>query len=399
MHPPLSQAPSLAVLIALSALAVLPLNMVVPSLPGMARDLHTDFATLNAAVAGYAMVTALVHLVAGTLSDRFGRKPVAMAALAVFTLASIGCSLSTDVCSFLLFRLLQAPVIAGYAISLAILRDTSSDGAMTGRIGDVTSAWAVAPMLGPLLGGVIDAHWGWRANFAVLALLGAAGLCAVAAHLRETHSGGQVSLAALLSGHRRLLGSPRFRAYTLCMAMCSGTLYLFLGTAPALAAQLGERSSTMLGLYMGLVPAGFMTGSWAVGRFHARHSPASLILAGRLLTCMGLLAAVALAGVGVAHPLAFFGPCVCLGLGNGLTLPVTNARILGTHPGLAGSAAGLAAALAMLGAGALAFVGGPLLHGPQARVAVPCAMLLIALMSMAAALWAIRAESGPSNRR
>lgn len=399
MRPPLSQAPSLAVLIALSALAVLPLNMVVPSLPGMALDLHTDFATLNAAVAGYAMVTALVHLVAGTLSDRFGRKPVAMAALTVFTLASIGCSLSTDVRSFLLFRFLQAPVIAGYAISLATLRDTSSDGTMTGRIGYVTSAWAVAPMLGPLLGGVIDAHWGWRANFAVLALLGAAGLCAVAMHLRETHGGGQVSLAGLLSGHRRLLGSPRFRAYTLCMALCSGTLYLFLGAAPALAAQLGEGSSTMLGLYMGLVPAGFMAGSWAVGRFHARHSPARLIVAGRLLTCMGLLAAVVLAWAGVMHPLAFFGPCVCLGLGNGLTLPVANARILGAHLGLAGSAAGLAAALAMLGAGTLAFGGGPLLQGPQARVAVPCAMLLIALMSMTAALWAIRAEGGTSGVR
>jgi MFS family permease len=177
-------APRLPVLIALSALAVLPINMFVPSLPAIAKAFDAEFALVNVAVAGYAIATAAMHLVAGALSDRFGRKPVALVALAIFTLASIGCSLAQDIRTFLACRLLQAAVITGYAVSLAAIRDTSSDQAAASRIGYVSSAWAVAPMLGPAFGGMLDVHFGWRANFMAFALFGTAGLYLVAMHLR-----------------------------------------------------------------------------------------------------------------------------------------------------------------------------------------------------------------------
>jgi len=155
--------PRLPVLIALSALAVLPINMFVPSLPSIARDLDADFVLVNVAVAGYAVATALTHLIAGALSDRFGRKPIALFALAVFTVASVGCSLANDIGTFLLCRLFQGTVIAGYAVSLAAIRDTSDEGTAASRIGYVSSAWAVAPMLGPALGGMLEhavrVHW------------------------------------------------------------------------------------------------------------------------------------------------------------------------------------------------------------------------------------------------
>jgi MFS family permease len=121
------QAPRLTVLIALSALAVLPINMFVPSLPSIAREFDAEFALVNVAVAGYAIATAATHLIAGALSDRFGRKPVALVALSVFTLASIGCSLAGDIRTFLLCRLFQAAVITGYAVSLAAIRDTADE--------------------------------------------------------------------------------------------------------------------------------------------------------------------------------------------------------------------------------------------------------------------------------
>jgi DHA1 family bicyclomycin/chloramphenicol resistance-like MFS transporter len=209
MHSQAQEAPPLSVLIALSALAVLPVNMFVPSLPSIARDLDVEFVVVNAAIAGYAVATALTHLIAGALSDRFGRKPIALVALAVFTVASIGCSLAADIRTFLLCRLLQGAVIAGYAVSLAAIRDTSGERAAASRIGYVSSAWAVAPMIGPVFGGMLDSHFGWRANFIAFALLGIVGLYLVAFHLRETNHHPSKSFVLQFKGYGELHCCPR----------------------------------------------------------------------------------------------------------------------------------------------------------------------------------------------
>jgi predicted MFS family arabinose efflux permease len=237
--------------------------MFVPSLPNIAREFETDFATVNIAVAGYAVATAFTHLVAGALSDRFGRKPVLLVALGIFVAGSIGCFLAGDVRTFLFCRLLQGPAIAGYAISLAAIRDTAGDGAVS-RIGYVSSAWAVAPMLGPTVGGAIDGWLGWRTNFAVFALLGVAGFCLAARYLPETNLKRSASMRHQFTGYGRLLRSARFCAYAICMAFGIGTLYLFIGAAPIVAAQTSDMSTAMVGAYMGMVPAGFMVGSYLV---------------------------------------------------------------------------------------------------------------------------------------
>lgn len=384
-------APPLAVLVALSALAVLPVNMFVPSLPNIARDLDADFATVNIAVAGYAVATACAHLIAGALSDRFGRKPILLVALVIFTAASIGCSLATDIYTFLFYRLLQGPVIAGYAVSLAAIRDISSEHS-TSRIGYVSSAWAVAPMVGPVVGGVLDDWLGWRASFFVFALLGIAGLYLSVRYFPETNHHRSTAIAQQFMGYRSLLHSLRFCAYALCMAFAIGTLYVFLGGAPLVAAQVGGVPSVMLGIYMGLVPAGFIAGSYVVGHFGARWSPIQLILTGRTLTCLGLLVGVALVLVDITHPLAFFGPCVCIGLGNGLTMPAANARILSMHAGLAGTASGLASAITVAGAGSIAFIAGLAINESNARIAVSAAMLTISSISFASAVFIARQE-------
>ncbi|HSV54139.1 MAG TPA: multidrug effflux MFS transporter [Burkholderiaceae bacterium] len=386
------EAPRLAILIALSALAVLPINMFVPSLPNIAKEFGTNFAIANIAVAGYAVATAITHLIAGSLSDRLGRKPVALVALAIFTVASLGCSLANDIETFLLFRLLQGTVIAGYAVSLAAIRDTSDGSTAASRIGYVSSAWAVAPMMGPAIGGTLDAFFGWRANFIAFSVLGLAGLYLVVFHLRETNQHRTRSIAMQLMGYRALCRSARFWAYSLCMAFAIGTLYVFLGGAPLVAAQLGGISSVALGFYMGMVPAGFIIGSYVVGRMGARHSSTAFILAGRILTCAGLLLGLSLAVSGVMHPLGFFGPCVAVGLGNGLTMPTANARVLSIQPGLAGTASGLAAALTVSGAGIIAFASGLVVNAQNASTAVMGAMLTTSLMSFAAATFIARAE-------
>jgi DHA1 family bicyclomycin/chloramphenicol resistance-like MFS transporter len=256
----------------------------------------------------------------------------------------------------------------------------------------VTSAWAVAPMIGPVFGGVLDAHLGWRASFIAFALLGACGVAVVALHLPETNHRRSDSIAVQFKGYGALIGSARFCAYALCMALSIGTLYVFIGAAPMVAARLGEASTIVLGVYMGMVPAGFMIGSYVVGHAGSHRSVTQFILTGRILTCAGLLLGLALTAWGGAHPLAFFGPCVAVGLGNGLTMPAANARVLSILPGLAGTASGLAAALTVAGAGVIAFFSGLVVDASNASVAVPGTMLTAASLSLGAAIFIARVE-------
>lgn len=390
--PPLHRnAPPLWLLIALSALGVLPLNMFVPSLPSIAREFDAEFATVNVAVAGYAVVTALTHLIAGALSDRFGRKPVLLVALLVFVIGSIGCLFARSIEVFLACRLVQGSVIAGYAMSLAAIRDTAGEG-MVSQIGYVSSAWAIAPMLGPTVGGVLDSWLGWRANFAAFALMGAAALCLTLRYLPETHHRRSTTISKQLDGYSQLLRSAQLWAYGLCMASSIGTLYVFIGGAPAVAMQTYGTSAAMVGAYMGLVPAGFIVGSFTLARCGQRWEPIRFIVAGRLLTCAGLLVGVALAVLGFAHPLAFFGPCVCVGLGNGLTMPAANSRVLSIHAGFAGTALGLASAMTAIGAGAIAFTAGLFVDESHPRNALLAAMSTTSLLSLGIAVFIARSE-------
>ena len=103
--------PHLHTLILLTAFSPVTLNMFPPSLANIADDLQTDYAVVSLAIAGYLAVTAVIQLIAGPLSDRFGRRPVLLSALSVFTLASMGCALADDIWTFLAFRMLQGSML------------------------------------------------------------------------------------------------------------------------------------------------------------------------------------------------------------------------------------------------------------------------------------------------
>ncbi|MGH7005684.1 MAG: MFS transporter, partial [Alphaproteobacteria bacterium] len=246
---PAAVPPRLTMLVLLSALAVLPVNMILPSLPQIAATFQADFALVNLSVAGYAIATALTEVVAGALSDRYGRRPVVLVAVSIFIVASIGCALATTIGVFLLFRAMQASIAACFSVALVIIKETSGSSKAASKIGYLAMGWAIAPMLGPMVGGVLDDLFGWRASFVVFAILGATALALSMRGLRETSMHSPRSKGGYLASYAQLLGSARFWAYTLCMACSMGTLYVFLGAAPLAVGKLLGGSSAQLGLY------------------------------------------------------------------------------------------------------------------------------------------------------
>ncbi len=384
--------PHLITLILLTAFSPLSLNMFLPSLAGIASDLGADYALASVAISGYLAVTAVVQLVVGPLSDRIGRRPVLLAALALFVVASLACALAQDIWTFLAFRMLQAGMISGYALSLAIVRDTTSERRTAGLIGYIGMAMALAPMVGPMLGGVLDTAFGWRANFYVYALSGLGLLLLCWVDLGETRPVRRADDGRVSAGMAALIGAPRFWAHALCTAFSTGAFYIFLAGAPLVAASVFGMTTAEIGLGIGSITAGFMTGGFVAGRLAPRVSPVTLMLTGRLVACSGLGFGLIAMTLGMVSPAVFFGGSVFVGLGNGITMPGSNARAMSVFPHLAGSAAGFSGALTVAGGALLTTLTGLALPETGGAGRVLTLMLVASGGGLLAVLWAMRLE-------
>ncbi|MEO0819343.1 MAG: Bcr/CflA family efflux MFS transporter [Pseudomonadota bacterium] len=383
--------PRLVTLILLAALSTISLNMFLPSLASIAADLEADYALVSLAVALYLGVTAAVQLIVGPASDRLGRRPVLLVALLVFVVASVACALAEDVWTFLAFRMLQAGVAAGYALSLAVVRDTNPERKAAGLIGSISMAMAVAPMLGPLLGGLLDTAFGWRANFWFYALAGAVllGICWL--DLGETRAERASTSASRRQDWLALLGAARFWAFALCTALSTGAFFVFIASAPLIAAETFGVSTALLGAFIGSITGGFMVGSFLSSRLAPRYALTTMAIAGRCVACGGLCLGLGLLLGGILTPLTYFGATIFVGMGNGLTMPSSNAGALSVRPSLAGSAAGLTSALT-LGIGALlTTLAGIVVTGAGSPAKLLLLMLAVSLASLACAIWARKA--------
>ncbi|MDK4713482.1 MFS transporter [Rhizobium sp. CNPSo 4039] len=384
--------PRLITLILLSALAVLPVNMILPSLPKIAATFQADFALVNLSVAGFSIVTASLEAIGGAISDRFGRRPVVLTALSIFIVASIGCVLAPNIGIFLLCRMMQACIGPCYSVALVIIKETSDERQAASKFGYLAMGWALAPMVGPLFGGSLDELFGWRASFIVLAIFGIAAFLLSLRELKGSKAPASAARGNYLASYALLLHSARFWAYTLCMVCSMGVLYIFLGGAPLTIGDALGGSSAKLGFYMGLVPAGFILGSYLAGRHGARIPLGTILIIARLLTCVGLSIGLALSLSGMVEVLALFGPCIFIGIGNGLTMPAANSGAMSVRSDIVGTAAGLAAAMRIAGGALIGSIGGLFIARLPTIHVLFALMLASAVLALVAAVWAALIE-------
>jgi DHA1 family bicyclomycin/chloramphenicol resistance-like MFS transporter len=385
-----SAPPKLFTLVLLSGLSVVSLNMFLPSLSNIAAELQTSYRLLaSVSIAGYAAMTTVLQLLIGPLSDRVGRRPVVLVSLVIFVVASLGCLLALDVWAFLLFRTMQAAIVSGFALSRVIIRDTEPAQKAASLMGYLSIAWAIAPMLAPMLGGAFDQLFGWRANFWAFLGFGAAVLVLSWLDLGETNKNPSETFTKQFKAFPSLFRSRRFWGYSLCMAFSMGALYAFLAAAPLVATTVFQMSPATLGFYMGSTAAGFILGSFVSGRFAALYPLTTMMVAGRVVACAGLAAGLSLLLAGVVHEVSLFGSCVFLGFGNGVSMPSSNAGAMSVRPELIGSAAGLSGALTGAGGALMSGITGTILNEANAAFVLLGMMLLSSTMALLAALFVL----------
>ncbi|KAJ56493.1 multidrug MFS transporter [Actibacterium mucosum KCTC 23349] len=372
-----STPPHVVTLVLMAGLSAAAMNLFLPSLPSLAAHFDVEYGTIGLAVGLYLAVNAPMQILIGPLSDRYGRRAITLIGFAVFVVATLGCILAPNVEVFLLMRMLQATAVAGIVIGRAVIRDVvSNPDDAASMIGYVTMGMALVPMVAPALGGVLDTYFGWQATFVALLIMGMAMLTLVWADMGETFTPRPITLAKQFSEYPELFRSRRFWGYALISGFSSGAFFAYLGGGPKIGEEVYGLTPAMVGAFFGMPALGYMMGNFLSGRFSGRLGLGRMIFAGTYTVSAGMLLALFTTSLNLGHPLAFFGPMVLLGLGNGLVIPNATAGMISVRPHLAGSASGLGGAIMLGGGATLSMIAGNLMdHGAAER---PLLLLMLA---------------------
>ena len=389
--------PHIATLILIAGLSALSMNIFLPSLPNMAAYFGVEYGVMQLSVSLYLGVSAVLQVLIGPLSDRFGRRNVLLVAMGLFVLASLGTLLAPTAEIFLFFRMAQAVVATAMALSRAVVRDMVDEANAASMLGYVTLGMSIVPMLGPVIGGVLDEIWGWQANFMLLLVAGVLVTALTWADLGETATTRPASMMAQIRDYPELFASPRFWGYVLSSSFASGVFFAFLGGAPFVGTEIYRLSPTVLGGLFGFTALGYAGGNFLSGRYSARMGVNRMILSGAVITLVGLLLQAFLLALDLAPAVVFFSCFIFVGLGNGMVLPNATAGMLSVRPHLAGTASGLGGAIMIGGGAALSALAGMLLvpgAGAWPLVLIMLGSATASLLAVLVVLWRESANRG-----
>jgi MFS transporter, DHA1 family, multidrug resistance protein len=330
------------------------MHMLVPALPHAARDLGASVGAMQLTIGLYILGMAVGQLGYGPVSDRFGRRPVLVAGLVLYSLASIAAFLAPTIHALIAARLLQAfGGGAGLALSRAIVRDTARPPDIARRLALMNLMVTLGPGLAPVIGGILSATLGWRAIFLALGALGVVNLVLLWRLLPETRAiTGHVSAATIAKDYRQLITSPSFIGYAIGGGCATTSMYAFIGAAPFILVDRLHRPSYEVGLYLGLLVGGFSLGTILATRLIPGMAIGTLLARSSLVSA---LAAVVFLGAALSShlnvalaviPMFFFT------IGAGISSPMALTQALSINPRVIGSASGLYGGVQM-GIGAL----------------------------------------------
>ncbi len=384
--------PHIVTLVLLAGLSAMNMSIFLPSLPAMTDYFGTDYAVMQLSVSLYLATTAVMQLFIGPLSDRIGRRPVVLGALAIFMLATLGCLLAPSVEIFLAFRMLQGVVAVGLVLSRAVVRDMYPQNEAASRIGYVTMGMSLVPMFAPMIGGTLEELFGWQSIFVFLLVCGGLAGWLAWADQGETATSTGTTMSQQLREYPHLLASPRFWGYALASAFASGAFFAFLGGAPYAADRIFGLSPFWTGVSFGAPAIGYTIGNFISGRFSAHLGINPLILWGTVISTIGLGLSLLLGFAGIHSAVVFFSITTTLGLGNGMVIPNATAGLLSVRPKLAGTASGLGGAIMIGGGAALSVLAGHLLEGAPTAMPLQWLMFVSSALSLACMLFVLRRE-------
>lgn len=357
----------------LAMLGAFAIDTFLPSFPAIATHFSVSMSVVQQALSAYLLAFSVMSLFYGTLSDSFGRRPVILASLLLFTVASIGAALAPSFGWLLAFRVLQGlSAGGGRVVGQAIIRDRFSGAAAQRLMSHVTMVFGLAPAIAPVLGGYLHVAFGWRSVFAFMTVLGVALLAACVRFLPESlPPASRIRFHPLTLAHNywQALRHPQFVLRALAVGLAFGGLGVYVASAPSFIIQILHLPETAFAWLFVPMIGGMMIGSAFSARLAHRVPQQTMLRIG--FACMGL-AAVANVGYNLAFtatvPWAVL-PIMLYTLGLGLIMAVMSLMTLDLFPKMRGLAASLVSFVQMLIFSLVSGVVAPLLFDSALKLA------------------------------
>jgi DHA1 family bicyclomycin/chloramphenicol resistance-like MFS transporter len=377
----------LLLLVVMTGAAPISLYMLVPALPVLATTFGRDISIAQMTVSLYMVGLAFSQIIMGPLSDRFGRRPVLLGGLGLMAIASVGCVFAETLPQLIAARFLQAlGGASGMVISRAIIRDLYSRDRVGGMISMVIAVMMIAQMLSPLLGGVLETSFGWRAIFYVITVASVIIALLIAMALPETRRRRDPATTTGFRGDlRHLFNSRAFMGYVLCQVLASAIIFTFAGGGPYVVVTQMGRSSAEYGAWFATSGFAYLIGNLFCVRFAPRHSLERLIWLGLALQLSGAALNLTWGLLGYnQQPAWLFGTHMLITFANAFVMSNSAAGAISIRPQAAGTASGVMGFLQM-GFGSLCSQFGAYLGGHFATpVPLNVAILVLSLACCAA---------------
>ncbi|WP_332675412.1 multidrug effflux MFS transporter [Aromatoleum sp.] len=375
----------LALITACLMLQPLSTDLYLASLPHLARYFEASPAAVQQTLSLFVIGFGTAQLVAGPLSDRFGRRPVLLGGLALYVAASVACAVAPSIAALSAARFVQAiGCCTAVVIARAVIRDVYSP-AEGGRVVAQASSWmGLAPLLGPVVGAYLQVAFGWRAAFVVLASAGLAVAIATVVKMSETNAyrdPDAMRPGGLVRGYREILGAPVFWAYALPGALSFASIFVFISGASYVLINVLDVPTAYFGYAWGLGVTGYLAGAMLCRKLLATIGVDRALSLGTALGAVaGVLFAAAVA-LGFHHwATVVFGHFV-ISFAHGINWPCAQTGAVAPFPRRAGAAAGMLGFIVMM-AGLFVGVVVAASHngtlGPMAMISASLGLALLA---------------------
>ncbi len=378
---------TLALLLAcLGMLGPFAIDAYLPAFAGIASSINATPLQMQQTLSSFLLGFAMMNLFHGALSDSLGRRPVVLAGVLVFGLASVGCALSNSVGELVFFRALQGlSAGAGMVVSRAVIRDMYPPADAQRVMSQVTIFFGAAPAVAPLFGGLLFESLGWHSIFWLLAGLSLLLAIAVWRWLPETlHAPARQPFETrhLMRGYAQLLRNPRFMALVLASGVPFNGMFLYVLSAPTFLGELLHlRLSQFFWFFISTV-LGIMGGAFLSGRLAGRIQPRHQIRHGFVIMLVAAVANVLLNLLLPPHVAWALLPIAVFAFGWSLMVPVVTLMSLDQAPDRRGMASSVQSCVGSLANAAVAGVVAPMvMHSAIGLAVMSAAMFAVGVLA------------------
>ncbi|MEK8030036.1 multidrug effflux MFS transporter [Ideonella sp. DXS29W] len=377
-----------ALLACLGMLGPFSIDTYLPAFKGIADALEATPLQMQQTLSAYLLGFAAMNLFHGALADSFGRRPIVLGGVAVFTVASVGCALSESIAALVAFRALQGMSAgAGMVVSRAVIRDLFPPSEAQRVMSQVTIYFGVAPAVAPIVGAFLFVHLGWHSIFWFLVAVGAALWLTMWRMLPETLHPSQVqpfSAGHLMRGYWQMVSSSKFVALAFASGVPFNGMFLYVLSAPVFLHDILHLEPTQFFWFFLSTIGGIMAGAWWSGRLAGRLPPRRQIRRGFRIMATVSVVNVVMNLLLPAHPLWAIPLIGIFAFGWALMVPVVTLLVLDQAPDRRGMASSLQACIGSVANALVAGAIAPLVM----HSAVSLAIASLLMMGIGIGAWA-----------